>query len=228
MTSTNNLSTPLLGNLPRHEPRDEQDAEEYDEEVCMILVQHADSSQQEEESQENEPCSDGDESQSDFWCSNCALVLIVFALLFLQFGIAFHTLPAEKTACLRWSVVNYSIVLYALVAPLYRQSVKDYEMCMSDEFYSITALLPEILMDTMLLLILFDRVVAAFWLLHVSTLFLAVFVLAASTIPVLIVTNTNTSSAFSATDDNDITRSISNSSSSKTTTTNSLRTAQIV
>jgi hypothetical protein len=39
MTSTNDLSTPLLGNLPRREleldhERDEQ-CREYDEEVCM-------------------------------------------------------------------------------------------------------------------------------------------------------------------------------------------------
>jgi hypothetical protein len=215
MTSTNELFTPLLGNLPRHEapapPRedDEQDEEEYDDKVCMILGGR-DSSQEEESQAENEQSSSaGDESERFFWCSNWTLVLFVSALLFQQFGIAFHMFNVEAVTGLRWSVVKYSIVLYAIVAPLYRESVKDcYDITtktmMSDAFYSATVLLPEILMDTMLGLILFDRVVAAFWLLQFGTLFLAVSVVASS-IWLLLVATRSSSTSTAATDDDDTT-----------------------
>jgi hypothetical protein len=171
MTSTNDLSSPLLGNLPRHEhehERGEQDAE-YDEEVCML--DHDSSSQEDSQDQQ----------------INCALAIVMSALLFLQFGIPFYMSPAEATECLRWSVVNYSIVLYVIAATLYRQSVKDCDI--SDMFYSATLLLPEILMDVMLCLVLFDKVVAAFLVLQFGILCLAslaVFV-AASKMPLILV-----------------------------------------
>jgi hypothetical protein len=219
MTSTSNLSIPLLGNLPREHERDEQDAADYDEEVCMILV-HEDSSQQ-EEYQQNEQSSDH-ESPSSWWFANCALALVVSALLFLQFGIAFHMFPAAATAGLRWSVVNYSIVLYAIVAALYRQSVKDYDTFLSDASYSPTVLLPELLMDTMLCLILFDKVVAAFWLLQCGiVLFLAVSV-AASKIRLVLIATRSTS-----TDDDTYIHTMTRPISSNRKTTNSPRTAQI-
>jgi hypothetical protein len=217
MTSTNELFTPLLGNLPRHEapapPRedDEQDEEEYDDKVCMILGGR-NSSQEEEFQAENEQSSGaGDESERFFWCSNWTLVLFVSALLFQQFGIAFHMFNVEAVTGLRWSVVKYSIVLYAIVAPLYRASVKDcydditMHTVMTDAFYSAIVLLPEILMDTMLGLILFDRVVAAFWLLQFGTLFLAASVVVSSIWLVLVAKRSSSTSAAAATDDDDTT-----------------------
>jgi hypothetical protein len=223
MTSTNDLSTPLLGNLPRHHERDDEQDAEYDEEVCMIG--HADSSQ--EESQDGQSSAAGDESPSSWWFANCVLALVLSTLLFCQFGIAFHMFPAEATAGLCWSEVNYSIVLYAIVAALYRQSVKDCDMYMADTtFYSII-FLPEILMDTILVLVLFYKVVAAFWLLQCGILFLAV-ATAASKIRLLLsvsvsVTPSTSSTASTAADDT--TRPIS---SNLKTTTNSLHSAQMV
>jgi hypothetical protein len=172
MTFTNDLSTPLLGNLPRHEleleherERDEQYAE-YDEEGCMRgskSIVH-DSSQEESENEQS-----SDEYQTNWWFDNCSLVSIfVSGLLSLQFGMAFKTSPVEATTGLRWSVVNYCIVLYVIVAAFYRQSVIDCDIsCPS------TLLLPVILIDNMLFLVLFDEVVAAFLLLLGSMLCLA-------------------------------------------------------
>jgi hypothetical protein len=222
MTSTNDLCTPLLGNLPRHERRgDEQDAE-YDEEVCMIG--HANSSQEESQDEQTRAGA-GDESPSSCWFSNCLLALVVSTLLFCQFGIAFHMFPAKATAGLCWSEVNYSIVLYAIIAALYRQSVKDCDMFMSDTFYSVTVLLPEILMDTILGLVLFDKVVVAFWLLQCGILFLAV-ASAASKMQLLSVSITPSTSSTASTADDITTRPIS--SDHHKTARNSLRAAQMM
>jgi hypothetical protein len=67
--------------------------------------------------------------------------------------------------------VNYCIVLNVIFIALYRQSAKDCGMP-----YAVTLLLPELLMDIMLCLVHFDKVVAAFWLLLGSMMCLTVFV----------------------------------------------------
>jgi hypothetical protein len=224
MTSNNDLSTPLLGNrLPRHHERDDEQDAEYDEEVCMIG--HADSSQ--EVSQDEQSSAADDESPSSWWFANCVLALVVSTLLFCQFGIAFHMFPAEATAGLCWSEVSYSIVLYAIVAALYRESVKDCDMYMADTCYSITVLLFEILMDTILGLVLFDKVVAAFWLLQCGILFLAVATATSNTaaMKIRLLLSVSVTPSTSSTAADDTTRPIS---SNLKTTINSLHSAQMV
>jgi cation transport ATPase len=182
MTFTNyDLSTPLLGNPSRREvelklehERDEQYAE-YDEEVCMRGSKSNvhDSSHEE---YENEQSSDH-ENQTNWWFDICLLLsMFVSTFLSLQFGMVLYNSPlppAEATTGLRWSVVNF--VLYVIIAARYRQSVVKCDIsCLS------TLPLPAILIYNMLILflVLFDEVVAAFWLLLGSMLCLAAFTVA--------------------------------------------------
>jgi hypothetical protein len=121
MTFTNDLSNPLLGNLSRRElelehEHDEQYAE-YDEEVCMRGSKSIVHNSSQEES-DNERSSD--ECQSNWWFDGCSLLSIfVSTLLSLQFGMALYKSPVEATTGLSWW--NYCIVLYVIVAALYRQ-----------------------------------------------------------------------------------------------------------
>jgi hypothetical protein len=177
MTFTNDLSTPLLGNPSRRElelklehERDEQYAED-DEEVCMRgskLIVH-DSSHEEYENEQS-----SDKYQTNWWFDSCSLLsMFVSTLLSLQCSMTLNNSTVEATTVLSWSVVNYCIVLYVIIAALYRQSVIYCGIsCPS------TLLMPIILMNNMLFLVLFNEVVAAFLLLLVSMLCLAAFTVA--------------------------------------------------
>jgi hypothetical protein len=170
MSSTNDISIPLLRNLPRHEHKRDEQFADYDEEVCMRgseSIAH-DSSPEESHNEKS-----GDQSRISWWFDSCVLSIVVCFLVFLQFGIVFYTTPVEATTGLRWSMVIYRIVLNVLSTVLYRQSLKDCDMS-----YAATLLLPEILIDTMLYLVLFDKGVATFWLLLAGMLCLALFVAA--------------------------------------------------
>ena len=169
MTSTNDLSTSLLGNIPQHE------CEEYDEEEgCLTCFEYDDNVELED---------------SKFGSIEEDMVFFMFALhtlLFVQFGMAFSTFPVEATTGLSWSVVNYSIILYVITTTVYRQVAKDWKLA-----YSAVVLLPEILIDVMLVLILFNKVVTAFLFLLFSVLCLTFLVVVNST-RVLIVTKYDT------------------------------------
>jgi hypothetical protein len=172
MTSTSGLATSLLGNIP-HPECDEHNAEYDEEEGCMTC------------------CVDDDnliDSNSGSFEEDMIFIsLALHVLLFLQFGLAFSTFPIEAATGLSWSVVNYSIILYVITSTIYRQAAKD---CKST--CSAVILLPEIFIDIMLLLVLFNKVVVAYLFLLGSMLCLAFLVLANS-IRVLIVTVTDES-----------------------------------
>jgi hypothetical protein len=98
---------------------------------------------------------------------------------------AFYTSPVEATIGLRWSVVNCCIVLYSIIAALYRHSLIDSDIsCLS------TLLLPVTLTMNMLFLVLFDEVIAAFLLLLGSMLCLAAFTVAIRLLVVIPSTST--------------------------------------
>jgi hypothetical protein len=112
------------------------------------------------------------------------MTLALPALLFLQFGISFYyLLPVDATTGLSWRVVNCSIIFFVLSAHLFRQSARDCNLT-----NSAVLLLPEILMDIILGLVLFDKVVVALLFMLVSILALAVFVVLSS-VRALIVTS---------------------------------------
>jgi hypothetical protein len=153
MTSTSDLSTPLLGN--------EQDSG-YDEECCM----RSPASIVYDDSEEDE---DDEQSRPAFLFDNYAAWFVLPFLLFMQFGMAFYMTNVEATTGLRWSVVNYSITLFVIVSILYRQAVKDCKIS-----FCAVHLLPEILMDIILGLVLFDKVVPAFLFMLSGMLWLSV------------------------------------------------------
>jgi hypothetical protein len=168
MTSTNDLSASLLGNIPQHEC-DEHNAEYDEEEGCLTCF----------------ICDDNVELR-DWKSDSMFFTFALHVLLFVQFGMAFSTFPVEAMTGLSWSAVNYIIILYAITTIIYRQAAKD---CKST--CSTVILLPEICIDIMLVLVLFNKVVIALLFLQFSMLCLALLVVAKS-IWVLMVTKYDT------------------------------------
>jgi hypothetical protein len=189
--SNNELSTPLLSNFPQHE----SDADAYDEECCMpcSFKNNIDDDKEGEESdddssqctwwcdnfvslvvlEEESDDDNRDSSQSALWCDNFVSLVVLPALLFFSFGEALNTSSVDANTGLRWSMVNYSIVIFVVIAALYRQAVQDCKIT-----YLVAILLPEILIVIVLDLVLFGMVVPAFFLLLSSILYLAAFVVA--------------------------------------------------
>jgi hypothetical protein len=167
MASTNNneLSTPLIGNRPQHESDEEQGYMPCSSLIPAMVYDDDD-----------ESCQKAAAEDDCQWFNNFVVLIILPALLFLQFGMAFSDSPVEGTTGLQWSVVNSNIVMFVITAGLYRQAVQDFQMTCSVALL----LLPEILMDAVLGLVLFGQVVPAFLLLISSMLCLAIFVVANS------------------------------------------------
>jgi hypothetical protein len=152
MTSTTNeLAAPLLDNLPQHE----RDADAYDEEggmsCCSLKLVVADDD-------------DDDDDGSSEYKNNCVemvAMLVLPALMFLQFGMAFYMSQVESDTGLRWSVVNFSIVVFVITAAVYRQALKDCKVTCS---------------VAVLGLVLFGKVVPAFVVLMCGMLCFSFFV----------------------------------------------------
>lgn len=116
---------------------------------------------------------DVDNETEDAFSSNIdGLILWVGlpTLLFSQFGMAFM-MHDESTATLSWTIVNLSIILWVVTTWLFRHA------CNDSKIKTIFILLmPEILMDVVLGLVLFNRVALGFMVLLVSMLCLSSFV----------------------------------------------------
>jgi hypothetical protein len=181
MSAAEELSEPLLGGSQQEracefDGNDEVVHEEVDEERggcigCTISIAFEDDDEEE----------DGKDGKVFSWFDHVVVWIILPALLFLQFGMAFYMSNVEAVTGLRWSVVNYSIVLFVVTAVLYRQAAVD---CKWTSSFAI--LLPEILMDVILGMVLFDKIVMAFLFMLLSMLGLAMFVVVCS-IRVLVV-----------------------------------------
>jgi hypothetical protein len=171
MTSINNnsnnveLTTPLIGNRPQHERDEEQGCMRPFSSLMPAMVYDDD---------EEESCPEAtvDDSQ---WFNNSVVLVILPALLFLQFGMAFSDNSVQGTTGLQLSVVNSNIVMFVITAALYRQAVQEMTTCSLS-----LLLLPEIIMNVILGLVLCGQVVPAFLLLLSSMLCLAFFVVANS------------------------------------------------
>lgn len=113
-----------------------------------------------------------DDEANDVSLGNEGFVMWVVlpTLLFSQFGMAF-LMHDERTACMSWTVVNLSIVLFVVTAWLYRHACTDANVKMI-----AILLMPEILMDVVLGLVLFNRVALGFMVLLASMLCLSSFV----------------------------------------------------
>jgi hypothetical protein len=178
------LSTHLPSNLPEHE-RDERDEDCYDEEEgrmpCSLRIVASD--------EELDEVSGDDSSPPSWWNENCVPWVILPALLFLQFkfGMAFCMSGTKATTTgLRWSVVSYGMVLFFAIAIIYRQAVKDCKLTCT-----VVLLAPEIFIGIILGLVILDQLVAGFFFMLGSNLFLA-FLVAAISIRSLIATSCST------------------------------------
>jgi hypothetical protein len=175
MSAGQELSAPLLGS---------QEERELDEEDgcmgCTVSIMLHDDDEEAEEEDDN--------IQEFSWFDQVVVWIILPTLLFLQFGMAFYMSDVEAVTGLRWTVVNYSIVLFVVTAVLFRQAAIDCKWT-----HSLIILLPEILMDVILGMVLFDKIVMAFLFMIFSMLSLAMFVVVCS-IRVLIVLSMNEAS----------------------------------
>jgi hypothetical protein len=88
-----------------------------------------------------------DESPTNWLFASSVPSILNFALLLLQFGIAFYTSPVEASTGLRWSMVNYCIVHSCVITALYGLSVQDCD----NMSCSITLLLTEIIITAAML-----------------------------------------------------------------------------
>lgn len=111
------------------------------------------------------------EEEENSICSEDFIMWVILpSLLFSQFGMAFLMHDARTTS-LSFTVVNISIVLFVVTAWLYRHA------CADANIQTIALLLlPEILMDVVLGLVLFNQVELGFLVLLVSMLCLSSFV----------------------------------------------------
>ena len=119
---------------------------------------------------------EGEEDDISFTCCDNIIVCIVLpTLLFVQFAMAFKTGGEALRKVLDWSVVNYSIVLFVITSWLYRSACRDCKIR-----NSILLLLPEIIVDVILGLVLFDKTAVGFMVMLCSMLALALFVMLTS------------------------------------------------
>jgi hypothetical protein len=226
-TITNDLSTPLLGNLSPHEGDADNDLlgnisqhedymyadYEYDEEEeeekgcsmpCSLKIVYDDGEEEEESKDSKSSCEDESSGLFDDLAVSAALPF----LLFLQFGIAFSSASrvdasTTTTTGLSWSVVNYNVVLFVITSSLYRQAVKS--SCTTLKC-SALVLLPEIITNIVLSLVMIDKIVAAFWLLLSSMLclvFLGLVLTLASSIDIWFKVVTKSSSSTGEDEDDE-------------------------
>lgn len=116
-------------------------------------------------------CSDESEDPSEWsWTDSFVMWFILPTLLLSQFGMAFM-MHDERTSNMSWTIVNVAIALFVMTAWLYRHT------CHDANIKKIGILLmPEILMDVVLGLVLFDQVSLGFMVLLFGMLCLSTFV----------------------------------------------------
>lgn len=154
------LQAPLLGVKPDNELDQEHHIRSADIAVLAAsppphLVKYEDADEVEEQ---DSSCYRVFCTEEDSYCYDVFIIWVVLPfLLFVQFGVAFLA-HDENTSNMSWSIVNVSIVLFALTVWLYRESCIDgkIESC-------LMVLLPEIILNTVLILILVNETPFAFY-----------------------------------------------------------------
>ena len=128
-----------------------------------------------------EPTNDENRSEEDLveprtCVGELSMGMILCSLLASQFGLAF-LMHNGDLADVSLNVVNFGIFLFGITAWLYRNTCEDANVRMI-----ALLLLPEILMDVILLLLFFDLVSTGFLVMLSGMLFLSVFVVVVSCI----------------------------------------------
>jgi hypothetical protein len=160
MIEKNELRSPLLVGLHRvNEVIDE------DEEVHHIKVYLRDGDDYEDDG--NEMDDDDDDDHHLLISDEVMIFLVLPCLMFSQFGMAF-LMHDESTTHLSWSIVNFSIFLYWVTAWLYQHA------CLDSKIETVlVVLLPEILMDVILVIVWLDQVQVGLFVLLVSVIALS-------------------------------------------------------
>jgi hypothetical protein len=124
MSAAEGLSEPLLGdsqqereecgdNVDLHDEVREADEEHGGCLGCSVSIAFEDDDDEAGSNGKN-----GQDGKVFSWFDHVVVWIILPALLFLQFGMAFYMSNVEAVTGLRWSVVNYSIVLFVKFAKL--------------------------------------------------------------------------------------------------------------
>jgi hypothetical protein len=166
ISSTNDLSTPLLSNHQRKED-DAKDLKCDEEEGYMprcLQTKYG------EELQDSQSSSDQNE-QSCYRCSLLLFVLLHFLIL-KTFGVALYTSPIWL-----WLNCNIDLILFVIVAYLYKQVIKDCKPTCS-----AVVLLPELLQIIILSVMMFDKFEVALLLMSIGSLCLSLLTAVASSI----------------------------------------------
>lgn len=107
------------------------------------------------------------------WMEDFIVCFVLPMMLFLQFGMVYwmHLEPASKMQVPSWTLVNVSILQFVVTSWLYRRACQDANISSH-----ALCLLPEILLNVVLVLILCNGVRLGYHVLIVGTLLLAMFV----------------------------------------------------
>jgi Na+/melibiose symporter-like transporter len=181
-SSVQTLQAPLLGVMP-----DEVDQEHHITADIAVLASHQlvaddDDEYVEEDQQE--------ETAASYFCYNILTTWIVFPLLLLvQFGVALRaTTPSQEqdeearlasNMMKSWSTIIVNIALFCLTSWLYRNACIDNKMNAS-YYYYIVMLLPEIILNTVLILVTLHKTPLAFYTLLMGTQLLCVLAIIAT------------------------------------------------
>jgi hypothetical protein len=115
---------------------------------------------------------DTTDNTTSFCCNDTVIIWIILpGLLLSQFGMAF-ALHDERTAHLSWHICNFSIFLFCVTGWLFRHACVDARL----EQPVVLLLAPEICMDIILALVLFNQVELGFIAMLASMLVLSGFV----------------------------------------------------
>jgi hypothetical protein len=163
-STTKTLQAPLLGVKP-----DELDEEHHVRraDIAVLVNDVHDDADDDDDDEE--------EVDDDSYCYDVFIIWFALPfLLFVQFGVAFVA-QDEATRNLSWSFVNVSIVLFALTVWLYRES------CIDSKIEScLLVLLPEIILNTVLILVLINKTPVAFYMLLLGMELLSVLAIIAT------------------------------------------------
>jgi cytochrome c biogenesis factor len=168
-TTVQKLQAPLLGVEPN-----ELDQEEYHIVTANAIAILADDVHDDDEEEE-------DTSADDSFCFNFFIIWFFLSLLlFVQFGVALKNAQQddndEAMRYLSWSIVNISIIIFCLTTWLYRNTC--IETKLSNTF--IVMLLPEIILNTIVILVLMNKTPVAFYTLLLGSELLSVISIVAS------------------------------------------------
>jgi len=131
-------------------------------------------------SQPQEQPEDDESSRFEPSCwDHCILWIVLPILLFVQFGIAYWF---DRNQRLPWGVVNASICLFVVASYLFRRTLTDRASVpfLQHERSMMAFLIPEVIMDVLLLLVLLGSVEWAFFCMVGSTVLLSLYVVVQS------------------------------------------------